>query len=114
MRQFDRRLAYHLTGCSCPDLAVAGVQACHDLQRYSGDDAHRLHDQPARDPSRVRRDRLRRHGGCGFFDYRRLERYAYVIYAFALVLVMVPVMGSVGAARGIGSTSASSRYNRRS
>jgi hypothetical protein len=37
-----------------------------------------------------------------------------VIYAFALVLVMVPVMGSVGAARGIGSTSASSRYNRRS
>jgi len=40
------------------------------------------------------------------FDYRRVERYAYLLYAAALVmLVLVPLLGSVAAARGAGSIS---------
>ena len=99
MRQFDRRLAYHFDWLLVAlTLAVAGVGL---VTIYSATLASE-HGSFTTNPLVIRQAFYAGVGMAGmvaavFFDYRRLERYAYVIYALALVmLVMVPVMGSVG------------------
>jgi len=99
MRQFDRRLAYHFDWLLVLlTLAVASVGL---VTIYSATVASQ-HTGFTANPLVIRQAAYAAVGlvgmvGAVFFDYRRLERYAYVIYAFALVLlVMVPVMGSVG------------------
>jgi rod shape determining protein RodA len=99
MRQFDRRLAYHFDW-----LLVAltlAIIAAGLVTIYSAT-ATREHGTFTTNPLVVRQAF---YGGIGFvgmlaavlFDYRRVERYAYVLYAAALVmLLLVPVLGSVG------------------
>jgi rod shape determining protein RodA len=99
MRQFDRRLAYHFDWLTVAlTLAVAGVGL---VTIYSATVAHE-HGTFTTNPLVIRQAFYAGVGLAGMvaavlFDYRRLERYAYVIFALALVLlVMVPLMGSVG------------------
>ena len=99
MRQFDRRLAYHFDWLLVLlTLAVASVGI---VTIYSATVANE-HGGFTTNPLVIRQAAYAALGlagmvGAVFFDYRRLERYAYVIYAFALVLlVMVPILGSVG------------------
>jgi rod shape determining protein RodA len=99
MRQFDRRLAYHFDW-----LLVAltlAVTAGGIVTIYSAT-VTRDHGSFTTNPLVVRQVFYAGLGLAGMlaavlFDYRRLERYAYVLYAFALfTLLLVPVMGSVG------------------
>jgi rod shape determining protein RodA len=99
MRQFDRRLAYHFDWLLVAlTLAVASVGI---VTIYSATVTSE-HGSFTTNPLVIRQALYDGIGLAGmvaavFFDYRRLERYAYVIFAFALVmLVLVPVMGSVG------------------
>ncbi len=99
MRQFDRRLAYHFDWLLVLlTLAVASVGL---VTIYSATVAVQ-HGTFTTNPLVIRQAFYASVGLVGmvavvFFDYRRLERYAYFIYALALVLlVLVPVMGSVG------------------
>ena len=99
MRQFDRRLAYHFDWVLILlTLAVASVGL---ITIYSATVAVQ-HGSFTTNPLVIRQAFYAAVGLIGmiavvFFDYRRLERYAYFVYALALVLlVLVPVMGSVG------------------
>lgn len=99
MRQFDRRLAYHFDWLLVLlTLAIASVGL---VTIYSATVAVE-HGSFTTNPLVIRQAFYAGVGLVGmlaavFFDYRRLERYAYFIYALALVLlVLVPVMGSVG------------------
>ncbi len=100
MRQFDRRLAYHFDWLLVAlTLAVAGLGV---VTIYSATLASEHNGSFTTNPLVIRQAFYAGIGLAGmvaavFFDYRRLERYAYVIYALALVmLIMVPIMGTVG------------------
>src|SRR6266403_632221 len=102
MRQFDRRLAYHFDWLVVLlTLAVAGIGL---VTIYSATVASEHNGSFTTNPLVIRQAFYAGIGLVGmiaavFFDYRRLERYAYVVYVLALImLVAVPVMGSVGAA----------------
>jgi rod shape determining protein RodA len=99
VRQFDRRLVYHfdwlLLGLTL--VIVAGGLATI----FSATEA-REHTGFMNNPLVVRQSI---YAGAGFLgmvaviliDYRRLERYAYVVYAACLLLlVAVPIVGTVG------------------
>ncbi len=99
MRQFDRRLAYHFDW-SLVFLTLA-IIAGGLATIYSATEA-RVHTGFTSNPLVIRQAF---YAGVGFVamimvvlvDYRRLERYAYVVYAGALVLLLaVPLVGSVG------------------
>jgi rod shape determining protein RodA len=99
MRQFDRRLAYHFDWLLITlTLVIAGVGL---LTIYSATVA-RDHGTFSNNPHVIRQAFYAGVGFVGmlaavFFDYRRIERYAYVLYALSLVLLLlVPVMGTVG------------------
>jgi rod shape determining protein RodA len=99
MRQFDRRLAYHFDWLLVLlTLAVTGVGIVTIYSATVGTG----HGAFTTNPLVIRQAFYAGLGLTGmlavvFFDYRRLERYAYVLYALALVmLVLVPLMGSVG------------------
>ena len=99
MRQFDRRLAYHfdwlLVGLTLA-ITAGGIATI-----YSATVA-REHGSFITNPLVIRQAFYAGIGFVGmvvavFFDYRRLERYAYLLYALALVLlILVPLVGSVG------------------
>jgi len=100
MRQFDRRLAYHFDWLVVLlTLAVAGIGL---VTIYSATVASEHNGSFTTNPLVIRQAFYAGIGLVGmiaavFFDYRRLERYAYVVYVLALLmLVAVPVMGSVG------------------
>jgi rod shape determining protein RodA len=99
MRQFDRRLAYHfdwllvLLTLALVAVGVATVYSATWTPASTG-----VWSNPLAVRQMV-------YGGVGFvgmlvavlFDYRRLERYAYAIYAMTLGLVLlVPVLGTIG------------------
>ena len=99
MRQFDRRLAYHfdftfvLLTMTLVATGVATIYSATWSPRSEGVWSN---------PLAVRQ---MMYGSVGFvamlaavmFDYRRLERYAYFIYALTLgLVVLVPVLGTVG------------------
>jgi len=99
MRQFDRRLLYHFDWVmvaltlAIVTLSLATIYSATVTREHTGFTTNPL----------VVRQAL--YAGAGLlgmfgvvlFDYRRLERYAYVAYAAALLLlVLVPVVGSVG------------------
>jgi rod shape determining protein RodA len=99
VRQFDRRLAYHfdwlLLGVTL--LIIAGGLATI----FSATEA-RQHTGFMNNPLVMRQSI---YAGAGFLgmiaviliDYRRLERYAYVVYAACmLLLIAVPIVGTVG------------------
>ena len=99
MRQFDRRLAYHFDWSLLilTLMIIAGGLATI----FSATEA-RAHTGFTNNPLVMRQAF---YAGVGFVgmiaivlvDYRRLERYAYVLYAGALVLLLaVPLVGSVG------------------
>jgi rod shape determining protein RodA len=99
MRQFDRRLAYHfdwlLVGLTLV-ITAGGIATI-----YSATVA-REHGGFMTNPLVIRQAFYAGIGFIGmvvavFFDYRRLERYAYLLYVLALVLlILVPIVGSVG------------------
>jgi rod shape determining protein RodA len=99
MRQFDRRLAYHFDWLLLvlTLLIIGGGLATI----FSATEA-RVHTGFTNNPLVMRQAF---YAGVGFIgmiavvlvDYRRLERYAYVVYAGTLVLLLaVPLVGSVG------------------
>jgi rod shape determining protein RodA len=99
MRQFDRRLAYHFDW-SLLFLTFA-IIAGGLATIFSATEA-RVHTGFTSNPLVIRQAF---YAGVGFLgmiavvlvDYRRLERYAYVVYAGSLVLLLaVPLVGSVG------------------
>jgi rod shape determining protein RodA len=99
MRQFDRRLAYHFDWLVLAlTLAIIGG----GLATIFSATVTRDHTGFTNNPHVMRQAF---YAGAGFVgmlavvlvDYRRLERYAYVVYAATLVLLMaVPVVGTVG------------------
>ncbi len=99
MRQFDRRLAYHFDWLllfltfAIIVVGLATIYSATEARVQTGFTSNPL----------VMRQAF--YAGVGFLgmigvvliDYRRLERYAYVLYAGALLLVLaVPLVGSVG------------------
>jgi rod shape determining protein RodA len=99
MRQFDRRLAYHfdwmllLVTFAIIGVGLATIFSATEAREHTGFTSNPL----------VMRQAF--YAGVGFIgmiavvliDYRRLERYAYVLYAGALMLLLaVPLVGSVG------------------
>jgi rod shape determining protein RodA len=99
MRQFDRRLAYHFDWLLLT-LTLA-IIAGGVVTIYSATAAHQ-HGNFTTNPLVIRQAFYAGAGLIGLiavvlFDYRRLERYAYVVYGIGLVtLVLVPVVGSMG------------------
>jgi rod shape determining protein RodA len=103
MRQFDRRLAYHFDWLLM--VLMLAIIAGGLATIFSATTA-RVHTGFTNNPLVMRQAF---YAGVGFLgmiavmlvDYRRLERYAYVIYAATLLLlVAVPLVGSVvGGAR---------------
>src|SRR5689334_13946940 len=99
MRQFDRRLAYHFDWLLLAlTLAIIGG----GLATIFSATMTREHTGFTHNPLVIRQAF---YAGVGFvgmlavvlIDYRRLERYAYVLYAGTLVLLLaVPLVGSVG------------------
>jgi rod shape determining protein RodA len=99
MRQFDRRLAYHFDWLLLAlTLAIIGG----GLATIFSATMTREHTGFTHNPLVIRQAF---YAGVGFvgmlaitlIDYRRLERYAYVVYAGTLVLLLaVPLVGSVG------------------
>jgi hypothetical protein len=102
MRQFDRRLAYHFDWLLLvlTLLIIGGGLATI----FSATEA-RVHTGFTNNPLVMRQAFYAGSGFIGMIavvlvDYRRLERYAYVVYAGALVLLLaVPLVGSVGGGR---------------
>ena len=99
MRQFDRRLAYHFDWLLLAlTLAIVTIGV---ITIYSATAAHEKGGFVA-NPLVLRQLVFAAAGFVGmivtvFFDYRRVERYAYVVYGLGLVLLtLVPVVGSVG------------------
>ncbi len=99
MRQFDRRLAYHFDWSLL--LLTFAIIAVGLATIFSATEA-RAHTGFTNNPLVMRQAF---YAGVGFIgmvavvliDYRRLERYAYVVYAGTLVLLLaVPLVGSVG------------------
>jgi rod shape determining protein RodA len=99
MRQFDRRLAYHfdwLLLALMLTLLGAGLATI-----YSATEA-RVHTGFLNNPLVVRQALYGAAGLIGMLavilvDYRRLERYAYVVYVGVVLLVVaVPFIGTVG------------------
>jgi len=103
MRQFDRRLAYHFDWLL---LILTLIIIAGGLATIFSATEARAHTGFASNPLVMRQAF---YAGVGFLgmiavvlvDYRRLERYAYVVYAASLLLlVAVPLVGSVvGGAR---------------
>ncbi|MEB2286453.1 MAG: rod shape-determining protein RodA [Polyangiaceae bacterium UTPRO1] len=99
MRQFDRRLAYHFDWLLLvlTLLIIGGGLATI----FSASEA-RVHTGFVHNPLVMRQALYAGVGLLGMgaivlLDYRRLERYAYVVYAATLLLVLVvPFVGSVG------------------
>jgi rod shape determining protein RodA len=99
MRQFDRRLAYHfdwlLLGLTLA-IVAAGVATIYSATLSAA------HGAFTTNPLVVRQAFYAGAGVVGMiavvlFDYRRLERYAYVVYGVLVVLLLlVPLVGSVG------------------
>jgi len=99
MRQFDRRLAYHfdwlLLGLTLV-VTASGVATIYSATTGSADG--RL----LANPLVVRQMAYAAAGLVGLlavvlFDYRHLERHAYVVYALVvLLLVLVPLIGTMG------------------
>jgi rod shape determining protein RodA len=99
MRQFDRRLAYHfdwlLLGLT---LIVTGVGIATIYSATASGGATSL----VANPLAVRQAAYATAGLIGLiavvlFDYRRLERWAYVVYALIVILlILVPLIGAVG------------------
>ncbi|MCC6847750.1 MAG: rod shape-determining protein RodA [Deltaproteobacteria bacterium] len=99
MRQFDRRLAYHFDwSLLALTLAIIGGGLA---TIFSATEA-RVHTGFANNPLVMRQAFYASVGFVGMIavvliDYRRLERYAYVVYAATLLLVLaVPLVGTVG------------------
>ena len=107
MLMIDRRLAHHIDVLLLVLVAtIVAMGVDHRLQRHVCPVAQP--DEPARlAPGGVATGRPRRHDvALLLLDYRKLERYAYVIYAAALgLLVLGAAAGSSAAARAAGSTS---------
>jgi rod shape determining protein RodA len=99
MRQFDRRLAYHFDWLllaltlAVTALGIATIYSATLARGQTGITAN---------PHAVRQGLYAAVGiagmiGAVLFDYRRLERWAYAIYALMLgLLALVPAIGSVG------------------
>ncbi len=99
MRQFDRRLAYHFdVALVLLTLALAAIGVATVYSATWTPSSTGLWSNPLA----VRQLFYAAIGLVGMlvavlFDYRRLERYAYAIYALTLgLLLMVPLLGSVG------------------
>jgi rod shape determining protein RodA len=99
MRQFDRRLAYHFDwSLLILTLAILGWGLA---TIFSATEA-RAHTGFFNNPLVVRQSLYAAAGFVGMIvvilvDYRRLERYAYVVYAAVVLLVLaVPIVGTVG------------------
>lgn len=99
MRQFDRRLAYHFDwSLLILTLAILGWGLA---TIFSATEA-RVHTGFFNNPLVVRQALYAAAGFVGMIvviliDYRRLERYAYVVYAAVVLLVLaVPIVGTVG------------------
>lgn len=99
MRQFDRRLVYHFDWLL---LALTLIISAVGIATIFSATVARTHVGFTANPLVARQAAF---AGAGFLallgvilvDYRQIERYAYVIYAFVLVLlVAVPIVGSVG------------------
>lgn len=99
MRQFDRRLAYHFDWLL---LGLTLVITAGGLATIFSATEAREHAGFMNNPLVVRQSI---YAGAGFLgmiaviliDYRRFERYAYVIYAGCLLLLLaVPVVGTMG------------------
>jgi len=98
MRQFDRRLAYHFDWLLV--LLTLAVAVVGLVTIYSATVASQ-HTGFTANPLVIRQAAYAAVGlvgmvGAVFFDYRRLERYAYVIYALALVGVALIGLGVYG------------------
>ncbi len=99
MRQFDRRLAYHFDwSLLILTLTILGWGLA---TIFSATEA-RVHAGFFGNPLVVRQSLYAAAGFLGMIvvilvDYRRLERYAYVVYAAVVMLVLaVPIVGTVG------------------
>lgn len=99
MRQFDRRLAYHFDwSLLVLTLTILGAGLA---TIFSATEA-RVHTGFVNNPLVMRQAIYAAAGFIGMMtvvliDYRRLERYAYVVYAAVLLLVAaVPIVGTVG------------------
>ncbi len=99
MRQFDRRLAYHfdwlLLGLTLV-VTASGVATIYSATTSSAEG--RL----LANPLVVRQMAYAAAGLVGLvavvlFDYRHLERHAYVVYGLVvLLLILVPLVGTMG------------------
>jgi rod shape determining protein RodA len=99
MRQFDRRLAYHFDWLL---LALTFAIVAGGLATIFSATEARVHTGFTNNPLVMRQAF---YAGAGFLgmvavilvDYRQLERYAYVLYAATLLLLLaVPIIGTVG------------------
>ena len=103
MRQFDRRLAYHFDWLVVLlTLAVAGIGL---VTIYSATVASEHNGSFTTNPLVIRQAFYAGIGLVGmiaavFFDYRRLERYAYVVYVLALLMLTIILFRPQGIAGG--------------